>query len=201
MTYKLLHKLLGLFISVVFRCQVTGLHRIPAAGAVIIAANHISLLDPPVIGCSLPAARKVHFMAKIELFKIPVFGQIITALGAFPVRRGVSDRTAIRTALDILAQGKVIGIFPEGTRSKTGQLGRPAAGMAMLAVKSGAPVVPAMLLGTNKIFSRECFFPRIKIQFGEPVTLPPGCDGKEAAEYINTAVMNEIARMLKEAQR
>lgn len=85
--------------------RVSGLENVPAAGGIIVAPNHISNLDPPVIGCALPDGRRIRFMAKIELFKHPVVRWVVTALGAFPVRRGMADRTAIRTALSLLEQG------------------------------------------------------------------------------------------------
>ncbi len=196
MFYNLLRSLVRLILYTFFRMRVSGLENIPAAGGLIIAPNHISNLDPPVIGCALPDHRRIRFMAKIELFKHPVVRWVITALGAFPVRRGMADRTAIRTALSLLEQGDTVGIFPEGTRSKTGALGRPEPGLGMIAVKAGVPVVPCAVTGTNKLCQGGCILPRLTVTFAAPVVVPAGRTDKEAVEYINEQVIGEIAKML-----
>lgn len=185
----------GLF-TVLFRWKVTGLENIPSEGGVIIAANHISLWDPPVIGTRSP--RPIHFMAKEELFKIPVFGWAIRKLNSFPVRRGGADRGAIRTALELLNQGKIVGIFPEGTRSKTGKLGNPAPGVALIAAKAGVPVVPAAVIGTNKVFSHGCFLPQFRVKFGQPIYVVKGKMDKEALDDLSTRMMGAISRLLEE---
>ncbi len=199
MAYNILHTVLGSLLVLLFRLKASGRDNLPAGGCVV-ACNHISLLDPPVIGCSLPIARRVHFMAKDELFKIPVFGWFITRMGAFPVRRGMSDRSAIREAIRLLKSGETVGMFPEGTRSKTGQLGIPQPGMAMLAVKAGVPVVPAAIIGTNKLFRDGCLFPPITVKFGRPIHLLAGRTDKENGEFLTNTVMAEIARLLEEGR-
>lgn len=198
MFYNLLRLLVRLILQALFRWRVRGLENLPATGGLIIASNHISNLDPPVIGCALPLTRRIRFMAKIELFKNPAFRWVITQLGAFPVRRGLADRTAIRTALTLLKNGEVVGIFPEGTRSKTGELGRAEAGLGMIAVRAGVPVVPVAVTGTNKVFRDGHIFPRFTVAFAAPVVVPPGRTDKEAVEYINETAIAEIARMLAE---
>ena len=107
------------------RLEVRGTEHIPARGPVVLACNHLSLLDPPVLGEA--ATRRIHCMAKEELFHNPIFGYIIRSLGAFPVRRGAADRNAIKHGMELLKRGEVVAVFPEGTRSKTGALGRVAA--------------------------------------------------------------------------
>jgi len=200
MLYNIVHLLLGQFLRVVFRLRAINPENVPAGSGVVIAANHISLWDPPVIGCGLPVSRQVHMMAKEELFAIPVFGWVISHLYSFPVRRGLADRNAIRTALDILRNGGAVGMFPEGTRSKTGQLGPAMPGMAMLAVKAAVPVVPAAVFGTNKVFRQGNILPRFTIRFGAPLYARPDMTDKENIEWLNNAVMAEIARMLAEEE-
>ena len=193
--YNFLCLLLGAIFSIFFRWKVIGAENIPAAGGVIIAANHVSLWDPPVLGAAIP--RRIHFMAKEELFTNPVFSWLITKLGAFPVKRGIADRTAIRTALSLLENGSVLGLFPEGTRSKTGVLGAPEPGLAMLAIKAGVPVVPAAIVGTNKLLRDGHIFPQFRVIFGEPLSLARDTAGKESLDVLSGKVMGEIDRLLK----
>ena len=143
-----------------FKCQIVGVENIPSTKGVIIAANHISLWDPPLIGTFLP--RKINFMAKEELFDIPIIGYIIKRLNAFPVKRGTADRVAIKKAISLLKSGECLGLFPEGTRSKDGKLGEAEAGMALIAIKADVPVVPtAVIIKKNKFWGNE-----IKLIFG-----------------------------------
>ena len=117
-------------------------------------------------------------------------------LGAFPVKRGAPDRTAIRTALTLLESGNILGIFPEGTRSKNGKLGAPEAGLALLAVKAGVPVVPTAIIGTNKIFKNGCLFPKFKIIFGKPLLFDRSSESMDA---MSARVMTEISQLLAQA--
>ncbi|SDD38373.1 lysophospholipid acyltransferase family protein [Sporomusa acidovorans] len=194
--YELLRILFTTLFSIVFRWQIIGAENIPPGG-VIIAANHISLWDPPVIGSAL--SRRIHFMAKEELFTNRIFSWIITKLGAFPVKRGTADRTAIRTALTILEKGAVLGIFPEGTRSKNGKLGNPEPGLALLALKAGVPIIPTAVIGTNKVFSNGCLLPRFKVIFGNPIILSRSETVKESMEAMSSKVMTEIGNLLERA--
>lgn len=123
------------FLKLVRQLKVLGDSRLSADQGIIVVANHISYWDPLVIGCSLN--RRIYFMAKAQLFNYFVLGSIITKLGAFPVQREGADRSSIRRALELLSAGKVVGIFPEGTRSKTGEMLNPHLGAAMLALKGG----------------------------------------------------------------
>ncbi|WP_094602810.1 1-acyl-sn-glycerol-3-phosphate acyltransferase [Sporomusa silvacetica DSM 10669] len=194
--YKLLRIFFAIIFSLVFRWRTSGTENIPAGG-VIIAANHISLWDPPVVGTAL--SRKAHFMAKEELFTNPVFGWLISRLGAFPVKRGAGDRTAIRTALTLLKNDSILVIFPEGTRSKDGKLGAPEAGLALLALKAGVPVVPAAILGTNKLFHDGNLLPKFQVIFGKPIIFNRDNAGKENMEEMSIRVMTEISHLLEKA--
>ncbi|MGB9867089.1 MAG: lysophospholipid acyltransferase family protein [Bacillota bacterium] len=160
MFYSAVKAIFKTYLDLTLKPEVVGAEHIPQQGPAIVCANHLHWLDPVLIACYIP--RQVHFMAKRELFQIPVFAQVLRALGAFPVNRGKADRSAIRTALAMLAEGKVLGIFPEGTRSSTGELGEFFDGTALLAFKSGAPVVPAAITGS---YSER----QICLRFGMPL--------------------------------
>ena len=158
--------------------------------------------DPPMAGTYFP--RPVAYMAKEELFHPAIAGWIISQLYAFPVKRGAADRGAIKSALgikhgiDILKDNKVLAIFPEGTRSKTGKLGKPQSGVSMLAGMGKAPVVPTAIIGTNRIFANGSMFPKVKIIFGEPIVFEGKHNDKEALEAFAQKIMTNIEKMIDE---
>jgi 1-acyl-sn-glycerol-3-phosphate acyltransferase len=156
------------FFKITGRFQVIGHANIPTEGPVILASNHVSNFDPLVLGCAVK--RKVHFIAKEELFHIPVVGLLITAWGAIRVKRGGrGDREAIARSLEVLQQNQVFGIFIEGFRNKTNpdQMAKPQSGAAMLAVNSGAPVIPVALVNTDKLFAK------MQVIIGPPLVFEP----------------------------
>lgn len=174
---------------------VEGREHIPATGPAIIAPNHISHTDPPLIAIS--NRRPVTIMAKEELFKIPILGPYIDHLGTFPVRRGAADRAALRMTLDRLAQGRLVLIFPEGTRGDGITLQQPERGMGMIAIKSGAPVVPAAVWGTNRMMPRgKSGIRRAKVGviYGKPIH-PQDFSGKTAGDDLAKAVMAGIEEL------
>ena len=176
------------------RWEVFGRENIPTEGPVVIAANHLSLLDPPVLGAA--ATRKVHFMAKSELFKPAWFGALIRKLGAFPVRRGAMDRDAIKTGLTILKENKVLAVFPEGTRSKTGELGRAGGGAFMMAVKCKAKIVPAYIYGTD--LKRHPGWPKVRVIFGKPMEYDPDMGtGRESLDELGASWKEEVLKLRK----
>jgi 1-acyl-sn-glycerol-3-phosphate acyltransferase len=148
-----------------WRAQASGMENVPRDGPLIVACNHVSYLDPPVMGSFCP--RRISYMAKKELFTIPVLGSVIRGLGAYAVDRGGSATAAIKRSLEVLRHGGAVGIFPEGTRNRSGDV-MPQAGVALLASLAKAPVVPACILGSD----RALRLGRIKVAFGPPLALP-----------------------------
>ncbi|NMB24431.1 MAG: 1-acyl-sn-glycerol-3-phosphate acyltransferase [Firmicutes bacterium] len=178
-----------------FRWEVYGSHHLPPKGGVILASNHVSYLDPPLMGCAVN--RPVHFMGKKELFDIPLFGRIFRKLYAFPVERNGADRQAIRQALTVINQGGVLGIFPEGTRGDGTALLKPQLGTVLLASKSGAPIVPMAIVGAEKAVPPGKCIPRpgkIKIYIGAPIYLPdiPRDSYRESMGEYSQELMNRI---------
>ncbi len=165
MLYTFCWYLFNIIFKFWLRWDICGLENIPATGPVVLASNHLSLLDPPVVGTA--ANRKVNFMAKSELFEPPIFGPAIRRMGAFPVHRGAADRQAIKTAIGLLQKGEIVGVFPEGTRSKTGDLGRVGEGAFMMAAWTRAAIVPVLITGTD--FKRHPGWPKVQIAFGKPL--------------------------------
>lgn len=173
-----------LFLKIVFRIHIEGKENIPLNGSFIAAANHVSALDPPVLASSIN--RQVFFMAKEELFKNPFIGWYFKTIGTFPVRRGMSDRGAIKKALQILNDGNVLGIFPEGTR-KSGEIQM---GVVMMALKTNSPILPVALHNTDRRVSRG----PIRVFIGKPFTLVAGDQkpSKEERKEMAERVMKSI---------
>jgi len=182
--------------------EVSGTENVPQKGGFILAPNHISYLDPPIAGCCI--SRQVHFMAKEELFEVPILGKLIKITGSFPVKRGTADRQAIRKALELLEKGEVVAIFPEGTRSEDGKLQEPEIGIGMIALKSKAPIVPVALTGTDQVLrrgSKRLRFAKIKVRIGKPLYFPDLYEKKtnrDAMQEVGTRVMAEIAKLKSE---
>ncbi len=172
---------------VLWRARATGVENVPRDGPLIIACNHISYLDPPVMGSFVP--RRINYMAKAELFEIPVLGPLIRAVGAYPVDRKGSAKAAIKRSVEVLRGGGVIGIFPEGTRNAGGDA-EPRKGAAVLSSLTGAPVVPACIVGSDR--ARQ--FGQIKVAFGPPLRLP---EGRKATHDDVAKFTDEIMRAIR----
>jgi 1-acyl-sn-glycerol-3-phosphate acyltransferase len=168
--YAILKPVVVALLRLLFGLEGRGAQHIPARGPVLMVANHSSFLDPPLVGGMAP--RPLSFMAKEELFRVPLLGPLIRRLNARPVRREGADASALRTALRILQDGGVLLMFPEGTRGPEGTLREPKPGAGMLAVLSGAPVVPVLIQGSGRAWPRGQRFPRptkVVVTFGPPM--------------------------------
>ncbi|CAN7593426.1 lysophospholipid acyltransferase family protein [Paenibacillus sp. LjRoot153] len=186
MLYRIGRALFRFIFTVFFRMRAIGMENVPTQGAVVLCGNHTSFLDPPFLGS--PLRRKVHFMAKAELFDIPVLGSIISKVGAFPVKRGGVSRESIRLAVQLLRDGNMLGVFPEGSRSNAGGMGKK--GAASLALKSGAAVVPVAIVGTYSLFRR------MTIVYGTPLDMSAYAGASsEDLEQATEAIMKEIRRL------
>jgi len=173
------------------RLHVYGRDRVPRAGGCVVASNHFSWLDPVVLGAASP--RVLYYMAKIEAHRAPGLGTLIRAFGCFPVRRGESDREAVRTMRMIVAEGKALGLFVEGTRQRSGVPGEVQPGAAMAAIQEHVPVVPVAIHGTESWSLKRPA--RVSIAWGEPVLfegLPKGGRGYREA---SAQIQHEIRRL------
>ena len=172
--------------------RIEGAEHIPKEGPVIIAPNHVSMVDPPLIALAVP--RTVKIMAKNELFRVPVLGPLIAHLGAFPVHRGMPDRTALRRAIELLDQGWPVVIFPEGTRGDGKTLGPLEKGVLLIASKTGAPIVPTYISGTYHMLPRgakKMRRSRVHVRFGPAID--PASFGK--GDDLGQAIMSAIAAL------
>lgn len=175
-----------------YRFEVIGTEHFPKDGGILLCSNHINALDPPVVGILAP--RPVHFMAKAELFNVPLLKGILPGVNAFPVKRGLSDRDALRTAIKLLKSGEVVGLFPEGTRSKDGKLGKGFSGAGFFALRGEANVVPCAIIGPYKPFKK------LKVVYGEPIDIAPFRERKASADEVTEKIMEKIAELLEAHQ-
>jgi 1-acyl-sn-glycerol-3-phosphate acyltransferase len=181
--------LFRMLFKIVWRCEISGRENIPAEGGVIIAPNHKSVADPPLAGSAMK--RPLHFMAKEELFSIPVLGYLIKQTNAFPVARAAQgDVSAFKTALNLLENGETVLVFPEGGRAKNEDFRPAKQGVGMLACRAQVPVVPARIINSDKIGS----FAKLKIIFGRPI-YPPKVYDKDAYKKLSEEVMTAIENL------
>lgn len=184
------------------RWEVKGKENVPGGGPLIVVANHLNLSDPPLLSASLP--RKITFMAKEELFN-SWGGIFVRAFGAFPVRRGKLGKEAIRQGMRVLENGQALGMFPEGKRGLDYQLDEGEMGVAFIALRTGAPILPVGISGSENIKGPGVILqrPRITVAIGPPFSFPPG-KGKLRREQLAQAtgtIMERIADVLPPGYR
>jgi len=182
--------------KLIFRIRTYGQEHFPAEGGFILATNHISNFDPPLVGSWAP--RQCYFMAKRELFRNPLFGEIIRRTNAMPVSRGGVDREAIRTAVKVIQDGYGLVMFPEGTRSKTGEFLSPKAGLGMIARRAGCPILPGYLQGSDRL--ADSFWGRrpMRLLYGEMFPadwVKAQSADKEGYQLISRTVMDRIGEL------
>lgn len=202
MLYSILHVLVSFLAKWFFRLKVIGVENIPEKEGIIIASNHLSYLDIPLLGCSVK--RHLDFMGKKELFHIPALGYIFRILGGFPVDREKLDRSAMREAVRRLNKGRAIVIYPEGSRSRDGKLQSGKPGVGLIVKLSGKRVVPVAIRGTDKAMPVGSWFirpARVSIRFGRPIDfskLIKKEKDKECIEKITEKIMEAIRRLNEE---
>ncbi|RYL94872.1 1-acyl-sn-glycerol-3-phosphate acyltransferase [Sporolactobacillus sp. THM7-4] len=188
--YSIGKPLVRLFYKFCFRYEVSGSENIPKDGAVLICCNHLSDFDPPLVGIS--TSRVMSFLAKEELFRIPLFGRLIKMLHAVPIRRGSGDRAAIRTALNLLRSGHTLLIFPEGHRNRSNRLKKGLPGAGFFALNTDAAVIPCAIIGEYKLWRK------MKVVFGPPVDTDSMKRQKMKSSEASSVIMMHIQRLLDE---
>jgi 1-acyl-sn-glycerol-3-phosphate acyltransferase len=177
--------------------RVYGAERMPPTGGLVVAANHFGWIDPPALGAASP--RTLYFMAKVEAHRVPGLGELMRSFGTFSVRRGESDREAVRTMRQIVRDGHAIGLFVEGTRQKSGVPGKAQPGAAMAAITESVPVIPAAIHGSQHW--RPGNFAPVSVAWGEPMTfegLPKGGKGYREASLEIERKLHELWQWLVE---
>lgn len=187
--YRVGKVILFILFKILFRLTVKGKEHFPKEGGVLLCSNHISNFDPPILGVAAP--RMIRFMGKEELFRNPLLRKLFIALGGFPIKRQAGDKEALKNGLQILRNDEVLGIFPEGTRSKTGELKPGLAGAGFFALRSNAHVVPCAIIGNYKLFRK------ITVVFGKPIDLEEQRKNKISAKEATEIIMKEIQNILE----
>jgi 1-acyl-sn-glycerol-3-phosphate acyltransferase len=204
LVYFLLRRITWILSKFLIYHEVVGAENIPRSGPALLIVNHIDNVDIPLLLIS--TRRHIFFMAKQELFDVFVFGGLMRMAGTISVNRKAVDRQALREALDVLKKGGILGLFPEGHRNPAGVLQRAHTGATLLAQRSGVPIVPIALTGTERLFEEKGrFLPRrvaVKVQIGPPFHLPERNRGdREDLTSLTDYMMARLAALLPEERR
>ncbi len=193
MVYRILRPIAWVLMKGLFFCRAVGTEHIPQTGGCLFASNHMSLMDPVFLGIGV-SKRKVHYMAKAEIFKNKVLAAFFRSLGAFPVKRGAKDVAAVKTAIEMIEQGHFVGIFPQGKRVKGEKLSRYKTGFALVAARSQCPIVPVYVKTKGQ---RLRLFRTVTVIFGKPLSL-------QELGYVDGSAENLHAmaqRLMEETER
>ena len=194
----------GIF-TILYRASIKGLDKVPRKGKYLICSNHISYLDPVLIGAYLH--RFTYFMAKGELFTFSFISNLVTFFNAFPVNRDIINRATFNTALNILKNENVLCLFPEGTRSVDGKIGEGKKGVGLISFLSGAPVIPMVIVGSNEIIQKphkRIFFPKIKMAIGDTIDtkrIIKENSRKDAIQIIVAETMSSLKKLYQNTSR
>lgn len=197
MAYRRIRNLVRWLARWIAHVEIVGAEHIPASGPYLLVTNHISRLDPPILMLAMP--HQIYVLAASEYRRVPLLKQLMEAAGAIWVRRGELDLAALRAALQVLARGDVLGLAPEGTRSRTRALQRAKPGAAYIALRSGVPILPVALTGTEKMLEDFLHLRRMRIRvvIGEPFDLPNNGRARgNALEESTEIIMRQIAKLL-----
>jgi 1-acyl-sn-glycerol-3-phosphate acyltransferase len=201
-SYRLVAFLLRGVFRLGYRLEVRGLGHIPASGSLVLASNHQSNLDPPLIGAFFP--REISFVAKKQLFANPWLGRLIRHFNAIPLDRAGVDLRALKEIRARLAEGRDLLVFPEGTRSRDGGLGKPRAGLGLIVSAAEVDVLPVLILGSRNRPGLPGFRPRLRLEFGAPIPrscLPLEGSSGSRAEAITLAVFQHVEALFEVAQQ
>ncbi len=198
--YSASRLVLGAVFRVLTGWRIVGREQVPRTGGLIVASNHVSYWDPPLIGAALP--REISFLAKEELFRTPLLGAVIRAYNAIPIRRGVADLSGMARAIEVLKQGGALLMFPEGTRRRDGDLHPARPGVGMLAVNAEVPILPVFIAGSGHPGKWLYRGSRVRLSFGAPRSWQdlagPDVDpvpGRALYQRVGEGVMRELAAL------
>jgi len=195
--YRIAKVLARVLLQLLFGLKVEGAEKIPKEGPVILASNHMSFLDPVVMGVACP--RVVSYMSRDDVFKYPILRWLLPRLYVIPVSRGAGDLGAIKAAIRVLKSGMAFGIFPEGRRSRTGFIEPFKTGVAAIALRTGAVIVPAAIIGSDKAWpvgKGPRVWRPVRVVFGDPIALPPGKTDHKNLEEVTRQLEAAVTALL-----
>lgn len=187
--YRMARGVVNIIQKIAFRVEFIGRENVPGDGSILVCSNHQSNWDPVLVASAIPSHRPLRFFAKKELFSVPVLKHILNRAGQIPVSRGEGDRQALRVVLQKLKENEAISIFPEGTRSKDGTLGKAQAGVGFFAMRSEAHVLPIAIVGKYKFRSK------LRVVIGEPIDLEALKSEKASAQEAADLIMETISEL------